>query len=183
MKQSFKLIPVVTLFISALYCQARETRFGSAYRASLHAVAELKLDSIQQCTDSIAVRLTSVDSSAGRITIYDLRNSPEKSISLIYWAEAKQHSRKRLFGLIKPKIWYSAHYQVGMLYPYQKVDAIIAELPQCVGTSPVATTRACSMVQSKNGQQYSSVTCGGGDCRCVDAMQEFVDKYFFYERN
>lgn len=181
---TFRFVFVILLVVAGfLSSHAREPRFRTAYRASIQAMAELKLDSINQCTDSLAVRLMTIDSVAGRIIIYDLRNTPDKTISLIYWAESKEYSRQRLFGLISAKVWYLPVYQVGMLYPYQKVSDVISEIPHCSSTGSAAINRICSSVQNKFGTDYSQSHCCTDDCQCVDDLQAFFDKYFYYQKN
>lgn len=171
------------LSLSILHAVAREPHFKTPYLASLKALSDLKLDSIQQCADSIAVRLMSVDSATGRIVIYDLRTSPEKTISLIYWAESSAHTRQRCFGLIRDKVWYSPVYQVGMLYPYQKVSDIVSNVPRCATMNTHPSAPACSSVFFKFANDYATSYCCSGDCQCVDAVQAFFDKYFYYQKD
>lgn len=177
------VIAAIFATISILKASGRVPQYKTPYLASLRALEDLKLDSIQNSTDSLAVRLLAVDSTAGRIVVYDLHYTQDKTISLIYWAEAKKYSRKRFFGLVSPKVWYSPLYQIGMLYPYQKVDDIISFLPHCSSTESVANTQFCTSVMFNIGGVYSETLCCNDGCSCADDLQRFFDTYFYYQKD
>ncbi len=180
---TFRLF-LISLFITSFSfnLQARETQYKTAWEASLQGLASLKLDTISASNDSLAVRLIVADSVSGKIEVFELRLDKDKTVSVIYWAEAEEQVTKRLFGLISPKVRYSPHFQVGLLSPYQKVTDIISNLPSTELNQISVLNHLCTSSYIKIDKGYFQSSCCEGDCSFEDELQAFFDKYFFYEK-
>lgn len=182
MKKLSVLCALFIVFICTGTLHAKQVRFLTAWEACLNALEQLKLDTVSTCTDSLAVRLIDADSIESQICVYDLRMSPGKTISLIYWAEADRFESMRLFGLISSKIRYLPSMQIALLAPYEKVSDIIGNLPRYGGTSSDTIYPVGISSYIKEGNNYMQTTCSESDCPWEEELQAFFDTYFFYKK-